>query len=525
MSQTDSDTVMALEDATVTTDADEREGDAGESVERRSRRDLLKITAALAGATLLPARSARAQRIARPRPKIYSGFNANTPNPGKEAISRLVRRVTHGITDEDLQRAKQLGFTRYVEEQLNHTAISDSAVEQYVAATFPTLTLDHTALYSMDQRQVFDQLVRATFYRAVYSKRQLYERMVEFWSDHFNINWEKVLYLQTIDQREVIRKHALGKFPDMLRASAHSVAMLAYLDNTLSRVNRVNQNYARELLELHTVGVDGGYTQADVEQATRILTGWTVRNRGEFYFDPTGHDFGEKTVMGRTYPAQSPSVGAGAIAEGEQLLSFLVTHPSTAKFIARKMARWMLQYEPAQTLVDAVAAEYTRTGGDIKAMLRKILTPANLMAAPAKLKRPNHLIISSVRSLKPNITNQARLAFSYMIYLGMPYFQWDDPDGYPDRVDFWAGTILLRWNYANFIATNTTDARVDVTRFRTVDTPDGICAAISKQCFGDEMPAAFRAQLTAFLAAAPLTDARVRDAIGLAISSSHFMYY
>ncbi len=520
MSPTDTDTVMdrePREEATANADSQESK--------RKSRRDVLKIGAVLAGATLLPARTARAQRIVRPRPKIFSGFNTNAPNPGAEAITRLVRRVTHGITAEDVKRAKQLGFTRYLEEQLNYTKINDSAVESYVSTTFPMLAYDHTQLYNLDQRMVFDQLTRGTFYRAVYSKRQLYERMVEFWSDHFNILWDKIQYLQIPDQREVIRKHALGKFPDMLRASAHSPAMLAYLDNTLSRVNRVNQNYAREICELHTLGVDGGYTQQDVEEATRILTGWTLRNRGEFYFDPNGHDFGAKTFMGRAFPAQPSSVGVAAIAEGEQLLTFLVTHPSTAKYIATKMTRWMLSYDPPAAVVDAAAAEYTRTGGDIKAMLRKILTPANLMAAPAKFKRPNHLIVSTVRSLKPNVTNQARLAFNYAQYLGMPYFQWDDPDGYPDRVDFWAGTIILRWNYANYIATNTSDARVDVARFRTVDTPDGICTAISTHLFGGEMPATLRQQLTTYLSAAALTEARVRDALALAVSSSAFMYY
>jgi uncharacterized protein (DUF1800 family) len=522
MSSTDTDTVM---DGELAAEVAQLEGDET-ATEKKSRRDLLKIGAVLAGATLLPARSARAQRIARPRPRIFMAPGTNAANPGKEAVSRLVRRVTQGITDEDLQHAKQIGFSRYLEEQLNYTRINDSAVDQYVTTNFPTLAMDHTQLVGMDQRVVFDHLVRGNFYRAVYSKRQLYERMVEFWTDHFNILWDKVLYLQTVDQREVVRKHALGKFPDMLRASAHSVAMLAYLDNTLSRVNRVNQNYAREICELHTLGVDGGYTQQDVEEATRILTGWTVRNRGEFYFDPTGHDFGAKTFMGRAFPAQPPSVGVAAIAEGEQLLTFLVTHPSTAKFIATKMTRWMLSYEPPAAVVDAVAAEYTRTGGDIKAMLRKILTPANLMAAPAKFKRPNHLIVSSVRSLKPTLNNQARLAFNYALYLGMPYFQWDDPDGYPDRVDFWAGTILLRWNYANYLATNTNDARVDITPFRTVNTPDGIADAISKHLFGSEMPASLRQQLVTYLSAqATISDARLRDALALAVSSSAFMYY
>ncbi|MEW5919115.1 MAG: DUF1800 family protein, partial [Gemmatimonadota bacterium] len=211
MSPTDSDTVMDQEQV-LHSDAVE------ESTDAPSRRELLKIGAAVAaGAALLPPRAAAAQRIARPRPRIFMAPGTSAANPGKEAISRLVRRVTHGITDDDLQRAKSIGFNRYLDEQLNYTRINDSAVENYVTTTFPTIALDHTQLYNMDQRVVFDQLVRSTFYRAVYSKRQLYERMVEFWTDHFNVLWDKVQYLQVTDQREVIRKHALGKFPDMLR--------------------------------------------------------------------------------------------------------------------------------------------------------------------------------------------------------------------------------------------------------------------------------------------------------------------
>jgi hypothetical protein len=195
MSPTDTNTVVdqELENDAAAADAPS---------EQTSRRDLLKIGAVLAGASLIPASSARAQRIARPRPRIYLNPSSNQPAPGTEAISRLVRRVTHGITDEELQRAKQLGYTRYLEEQLNPAKIDDSAVETFVAGTYPTLTYDHTQLYNMDQRVIFDHLTRSTFFRAVYSKRQLYERMVEFWSDHFNILWDKVQYLQTIDQSE-----------------------------------------------------------------------------------------------------------------------------------------------------------------------------------------------------------------------------------------------------------------------------------------------------------------------------------
>jgi hypothetical protein len=147
------------------------------------------------------------------------------------------------------------------------------------------------------------------------------------------------------------------------------------------------------------------------------------------------------------------------------------------------------------------------------------------MAAPAKFKRPNHLVVSAVRALKPTLNNQARLAFNYATYLGMPYFQWDDPDGYPDRVDFWAGTILLRWNFANYLATNGSDARIDLAPIRVVNTPDGIADTLNKMMFAGEMPTELRQQLVTFMSAGTLSDARVRDTIALAVSSSAFMYY
>ena len=176
--------------------------------------------------------------------------------------------------------------------------------------------------------------------------------MVEFWSDHFNIDYEKVGYLKTLDDRDVIRKHALGKFPDLLKASAHSPAMLEYLDNTRSRGRNTNQNYAREIMELHTLGVDGGYTQDDVAELSRILTGWTIQGRGVFAFDPTGHDFTAKTFLATTFPAQATSVGAAAVQEGERAIDMLLAHPSTAKFISKKMIRWLLRYDPSDSLVD-----------------------------------------------------------------------------------------------------------------------------------------------------------------------------
>ena len=176
--------------------------------------------------------------------------------------------------------------------------------------------------------------------------------------------------------RDVIRKHALGKFPDMLKASAHSPSMLAYLDQTQSRNTAPNQNYAREIMELHTLGVDGGYTQDDVAELSRVLTGWTIQGRGNFVFNPAIHDWTAKTLLGVTIPAGSPSLGQAGINEGEQMLDLLVNHPSTARFISTKMLMWLLTPTPTETQISAIASVYKATGGDIKSMIRAILNDA-----------------------------------------------------------------------------------------------------------------------------------------------------
>jgi uncharacterized protein (DUF1800 family) len=492
---------------------------------RATRRTLFKVGAALAAVALLPPRKAAAQRIVRPplnsRPK--------PPAATGDSLLRLVRRITNGVTEEELNRAKSLGFHQYLEYHLKPAAINDSATETFVTTNYPALAQDGLGLYQQEQEALQRQLSESTLYRAAFSKRQLYERMVHFWSDHFSIYYPKVNYLKLLDDREVIRKYALGKFPDMLRASAHSPAMLEYLDNTRSRGANVNQNYARELMELHTLGVDGGYTQTDVEQVTRCLTGWTIAGRGTFNFDPSGHDFTAKTVLGTAIPAMSPSAGAAGIQDGETVLNILLAHPSTATFISKKMIRWLLQYDPSQPLIDKVAATFTRTGGDIPSMIRDILTPANLLAAPAKYRQPYQLALSALRATQPTVGGVrgfAAIAATQLTILGQPLFQWLEPDGYPDYVDWWAGSILQRWNFCGYLTGLATgDMTVDVTPLMQVNTPAGITDALSRRMFGGEMPVALKQHVTAFLAAAPITATRVREAFALALSSTSFQWF
>ncbi|MGH7554709.1 MAG: DUF1800 domain-containing protein, partial [Longimicrobiales bacterium] len=465
-----------------------------------------------------------AQRIVRPhttRPKA--------PPASGDSVLRLVRRITNGVTEEEMARAKSLGFRGYLEYQLRYTAINDSEVENIVAQRYPALAQDGLGLYQQDQNVLMNQLSEATMYRAAFSKRQLYERMVHFWTDHFTIYFPKVGYLKVLDDREVIRRHALGKFSDMLRASAHSPAMLEYLDNTRSRGRNVNQNYARELMELHTLGVDGGYTQTDVEEVTRCLTGWTIQGgnlRGQFRFDPSGHDFTEKTVLGTVIPAMPTSPGAAGVQDGEKVLDLLLAHPSTANFISFKMIRWLLQYDPPPALLTKVAATFTRTGGDIPSMIRDIVTAANLEAAPAKYRQPYQLVVAALRATRPTVTSLATIAGRELRVLGQSLFQWEDPDGYPDYVDWWAGLILQRWNFCSFLTSQTAgNTPVDVTALMLVNTPVAITEAIGKRAFAGEMPADLKQQITTYLSAVPVTANRVREAFALALSSSSFQWF
>ena len=438
---------------------------------------------------------------------------------------RLARRLTMGLTSDEAALARTKGFNGYLEYHLNPAAIDDSAVDAFVATTYPQIAMQGTELYLLDSNTVQRQLQEATLFRAAFSKRQLFERMVEFWTDHFNIDVVNVGYLKTLDDREVIRKNALGNFPDMLRASAHSAAMLVYLNNNTSRFPNVNQNYARELMELHTLGVDAGYTQTDVAEVARCLSGWTIKGKGDFNFDPTGHDYGSKTFLGNTIAA-APGTGAAGVADGDKVLNVLAAHPNTAKFVATKMISWLLRYDPPPVLVSQVAATYLSSGGNIPAMIRVILTPANLAAAPAKHKRPFHFVASAMRSLNPAVKGVAGIAGTRLAALGQQSFLWATPDGYPDKIQFWSGLVMQRWNFGDFIANLASgEVIVDPNPFMTVNTPDGVTASIDAYMFGGEMPVRTRDEVKAYLAAGTLSTARVRETLALAINSSTFQWY
>ena len=323
-------------------------------------------------------------------------------------------------------------------------------------ASYDTLFMSSQEIYdtySEDRGVPIRQLVEATILRAIFSKRQLYERMVEFWTDHFSIdiNDELVTFFKTADDRDVIRQHAMTSFPQLLNANARSGAMLYYLDNYANVVGHAQENYARELMELHTLGVKAPYTQQDVEEVARCLTGWTLGGSGNplgfgaFVFHPPFHDFDSKTVLGQVIPA------GGGESDGQTVLDILAYHPNTARFIAEKLCKRFCSYNPSPTLINSVADTYSATGGDIKSMLRVILQEEVLHEfARPKFKRPFHLVASLLRASNANVADP-RLLFEMLFIMGHAPFYWPTPDGYPDSLAAWAVSLVPRWQFATYI--------------------------------------------------------------------------
>jgi len=386
---------------------------------------------------------------------------AEGPTPwleGDTLVFRALQRMTYGPTLAERQHAASIGLDAWVEEQLSPESVPDLPGNLAVRS-LSSLDLDAVDLAAWERNDVVVELQRGALLRRVLSRRQLYETLVEFWTDHFNISLEKgaCWYLKTVDDRQVVRRHALGNFRDLLWASAHSPAMLVYLDNQANDRLAPNENYARELLELHTLGVDGGYTQQDVMEMARCLTGWTVRDRfwrGQFVFRPEMHDDGPKHVLGAP-------VEPGGLAEAESVIERLATHPATARRLARKLARRFLDLPQAEedALVRRAAAALLDSGGEIAPMVRVILLdgvlrqPAGL--AP-KFKRPVHVVASTLRMLDA-VTNGATPIQDHLARMGQPLFEWPTPDGPPDERAAWQTGLFARWEFAYQFARNEID--------------------------------------------------------------------
>lgn len=420
-----------------------------------TRRDFLRITGLGAALSALAACA--------PQPEAAPDAGSPSASPTAEPplldaeglVLHTLRRTTFGPTADELARAQQLGLEAWLEQQLDPDSLDHGAVEARLAE-FETLDMPAAELRDLnDNGRVAFELVGASLTRQMFSPAQLYEVMVDFWTNHFNIYafTPPELYLKGRDDREVIRAHALGSFPEMLYASAHSPAMLVYLDNAQSRRPEPNENYARELLELHTLGVDGGYGYNDLQAVARAFTGWTIgefRRGGdravEFNYLADWHDPDDKTVLGEILP--------GGERDGERVLEILAAHPSTARHLASKLVRRFVSDEPPESLVDTVADSYSQSGGDIPSMLRSIIYSEEFAAsAGMKLKRPLEFAVSAVRVSGAD-GRLDRVLRRYLQLLGQVPYAWPAPDGYPDQAAAWTSTSqsLYRWNLALTLA-------------------------------------------------------------------------
>jgi len=328
-------------------------------------------------------------------------------------------------------------------------------------------------LFEYQEDLLQHELMRGTLARAVFSERQLFEVMVEFWSDHFNIDPSKgdCKWLKVADDREVIRQHALGKFSDMLRASALSPAMLWYLDGRVNRRENMsatpNENYARELLELHTLGVHGGYTQKDVMEVARCLTGWTVRSKNEKPYFQIGkvefkldqHDCAAKEVLAHRIPAVPTTASQEqrellAQQELDQVLRIVTSHPATARHIGAKLCQHFIADEPPAAAVEAVASAFSSSDGDIRTTLRALFATDEFKGERGnKFKRPFRYTASTLRATGAK-TDSGLEIIDYLQRMGHAPFNYPTPDGYPEPAAPWMGTLLWRWNFALALSEN-----------------------------------------------------------------------
>ena len=473
----------------------------------------------------------------------WSGLTASRANasPAHDPLLALVHRVTQGFTLDEWELAQQLGYEGYLEHHLAPEGIDVEALETSIADEFPVLSMTPKECYDTYgplapgymQGIPILSLQGATLLRSTFSGRQLFERMVEFWSDHFNvdINFGLGRQLKILEDREVIRPHALGSFNTLLLTDAKGAAMSYFLDNYANFASGPNENYAREVMELHTLGVDGPYHEQDVAELARAFTGWAFYppqrpEYGDFLFRPQVHDFGAKSVIDLDIPA------GGGVEDGELALSYLASHDSTAHFVGRKLAAWLLVYEPSDALVHRVAQAFHAGGDNIKSMVRVILDRDNLIAeepwANPKLKRPYHFVVSLLRAVGAEVT-ATRTLIKHLADMRCEPFAWVTPDGYPDTIDDWGGTILPRWTFASeLLAGQVGGVSVPFQNLTALlgSVPQGeVAFAIDRALTGGRMDPREVTAIQTFVSSFPgLSPVVVREAFALAASSPSFQF-
>jgi len=421
---------------------------------RLTRTQFLGLSAAAAGTVSLSGCAALVQRYATPEVPDRVGEADADP-----VVWRVLNRAMFGPRPGDVERVAGVGVDAFIEEQLAPERIPEDWASSLRVGTLDTLEMDAedardwemSNFPEVGKGQAAVELQQACLIRAVYSARQLQEVMMDFWSDHFNVSQLKAdcSWLKTVDDR-LLRKHAMGKFRDLVSASAHSPAMLFYLDNDKNRRRDAggdgpNENYARELLELHTLGVNGGYSLKDVQEIARCFSGWGFKKGltwkpGDFEFRAGQHDDGSKHVLGTLIP------GGQGVRDGEQVIDLVCHHPSTARYLARKLCRRFVADRPDPKLVARVAGVFERTDGDIRQVLSALLHSEEFKHGGApKLKRPVEYAVSAMRAVNANSSCAGVLP--HLERMGQLPYKWTMPDGYPERPEAWAPGLLARWNF------------------------------------------------------------------------------
>jgi uncharacterized protein (DUF1800 family) len=411
--------------------------------------------------------------VAKYETKLAAGGNAASAQPNMPDVKALAALLTpqeiRGLRMGTPQQRLD-AFLAIPKEKQDDVIAAMPGVRQ---AIFPVASPEvrrRIDMASGPQQLVARDLAEGKLLRAVYSNRQLDEVLTDFWFNHFNIYLDKGAdrYLVTEYERDVIRPHVLGKFKDLLEATAKSPAMLFYLDNWQSvgpnspqlrgakkGARGLNENYGRELLELHTLGVDGGYTQKDVTEAARCFTGWTIlqpQRGGNFSFNKRVHDDGEKTVLGVTIPA------GGGQNDGEKVLDIVAHSPATAQFISKKLAMRFVADDPPATLVDRMAETFRKTDGDLRAVMKTMLESKEFWSQGAfqsKLKSPLEMVASAVRAVNGEVDYAFPLA-NQVGQLGQPLYRKQEPTGYSNSSKEWlnSGGLLARMNFAMQLGDN-----------------------------------------------------------------------
>jgi uncharacterized protein (DUF1800 family) len=431
-----------------------------------------------------------------------SGVLDAAVRPDGATITHVLNRLTFGPRPEDVEMVRAMGLASWIDQQLHPERIDDRAL----AARLPSLepapnSADPRGLRRFARQQI-ESVAAQKILRATYSERQLQEVLVDFWFNHFNVYAGKGRTAEYLDEyeRAVIRPHVFDRFRDLLDADAKSAAMLFYLDNWLSadpnaaerlaarrdsgfgirdprfglgprrrlripnpgsrvpaaranaqkRARGLNENYGRELLELHTLGVDGGYTQKDVIEVARAFTGWTIDRDGSFRFVAALHDPGEKIVLGHKIKA------GGGIDDGEKVLDIIASHPATARHIAYQLAQRLVADEPPAALVERAAARFRDTSGDLREVVRTIVTSPEFLAdtvRDGKFKTPFELVVSTMRTTGATVSD-ARALVQMLRQMGQPLFMCQPPTGYRNTADAWisAGGLVSRMNFATRMA-------------------------------------------------------------------------